>query len=514
MQKLHIPKGYQQTKILTSKLKTDDPNQWVESGRRRAFRLFQDMARNVPAYSDFLKKHGIKPASLKSFSNLKYVPSVDKDNYLRIYSKKDLCWRGSFGKGAWVIATTSGSTGQPYYFPRQTSQDWQYAVVAEQYLLSNFAIDKQSTLYVVGFPMGAWIGGVFTYEAIMSVAAKGYDLSVITPGIHKTEIVNAIKQLAGSFDQIIIGAYAPFLKDILEDGVHEGIDWKKLNVKFIFSAEAFSENFRDYLVQKVGLQDVYRDTLNHYGTVDLGTMAHETPLSILIRRRLIDQDSLGKLFPEKYKQPTLCQYNPDLFFFEQKENTLFCSAYSGLPLFRYDLKDYGGVISYKKMDNKLKKLGIDMEAELAAAGLKDTLWRLPFVYVYERNDFSVSYYAFNVYPDPVRKALHSDELRPFLTGKFTMESIYDKRGRQSLLIHAERLRNAQDSQTLNATAVEQVHNMLMKESAEYPELFRLYGEKAKPVIRTYPYEHDPYFKPGTKQKWVVKPTNTQGKDGR
>lgn len=504
MQKLNIPKGYRKSAHVAHKLRSNSPDGWVESGRRRALNLFHKMSDQVPAYKDFLKTHHIDSARLRNFSDLKSIPPVNKDNYLRRYSKAELCWRGSFGRGAWVISTTSGSTGEPYYFPRQASQDWQYSVTAEQYLLTNFEIDKNKTLYIVGFPMGAWIGGVFTYEAIMSVADKGYDLSIITPGIHKIEIINAIKQLSISFDQIIVGAYAPFLRDILEDGEKEGIDWKNLNVKFVFSAEAFPESFRDYVVDKAGLKNVYKDTLNHYGTVDLGTMAHETPLSILIRRLLVEGGILGKIFPEQHKQPTLCQYNPELFYFEESNNNLYCSAYSGLPLFRYDLKDYGGVLSYKKMKTKLARIGIDIDKEIKKHGLDNTIWKLPFVFVYERNDFSVSYYAFNIYPDPIRKALNTKQMQGKLTGKFTMECIYDKYGKQKLLIHVERSRDTKDSPILLKEAQLLVHETLLKESTEYPEIYKMYGESIKPVIKSYMYEHIEYFKPGTKQKWVRK----------
>jgi hypothetical protein len=56
--------------------------------------------------------------------------------------------------------------------------------------------------------MGAWIGGVFTYEVIKSIARKKkYKLSIISPGILKHEIIKAVVNLGEHFDQIIIGGY-------------------------------------------------------------------------------------------------------------------------------------------------------------------------------------------------------------------------------------------------------------------------------------------------------------------
>jgi len=505
MQKIQLPRGYQDSKKLAKKLTSDNPLTWDRTGKSRALSLFKNMSQRVPAYQDFLKNHNINPKKVKIFRDLENIPSIDKDNYLRKYPLEMLCWDGKFGNGSWVISTTSGSTGTPYYFPRQESQDQQYAVTAEQYLLSNFEIDKQKTLYVVGFPMGAWIGGVFTYEAIKRVADKGYDLSIITPGIHKEGIINAVKRLHKSYDQIIIGAYAPFLRDILEDGEAAGIDWKGLNVKFLFSAEAFSEDFRDYVRYKAGLEDILKDTLNHYGTVDMGTMAHETPLSILIRRRLFGEGKQKILFPEDHKQPTLCQYDPGIFFFEEIDKTLHCSSFSGIPLFRYDLKDYGGVIKYNKVKKILTKNGIDIDGELEMKGLADTHWKLPFVYVYERNDFSVSYYAFNVYPEPIKRSLLSRRLRDDLTGKFTMYVDYTRKGVQHLYIVIEKSANSKmNNQELKKKAVESIHERLLRESTEYPEIFKMMGAIVKPVILLRSYEDPEYFKPGAKQKWVLK----------
>ena len=504
MQKKAISRIHKDQQKLQRKLTDSHPKQWQRLGRDRAYALFNDMVASVPAYQKFLQSHGLENTQFSSFDQLKFIPAVDKDNYLKKYSRKDLTWSGSFGKGSWTISSTSGSTGQPYYFPRQHEQDMQYAITAEQYLVQNFSIDAQKTLYIVAFPMGAWIGGVFTYEAIKIVADKGYDLSIITPGIHKQEIINAIKQLASEYDQVILGAYAPFLRDILEDGERDGIDWSAINVKFVFSAEAFSEQFRDYVADKAKLGNIFTDTLNHYGTVDIGTMAHETPLSIAIRRELVDKNLLGMVFHEGKKEPTLCQFDPSMFYFEEKDKTLYCSAYSGIPLFRYDLKDYGGVISYKKMETKLKAVGISLDELKNRVGSTYEDWKLPFVYVYERNDFSVSYYAFYVYPEPIKKALIAESLREDLTGKFTMSVEYEK-GLQKLYIVAEKVGEPKRSEAeISFEARERCHEFLMRESSEYPELFAIKGDTVLPVIRLRPYEDKEYFQPGRKQRWVIK----------
>ena len=76
------------------------------------------------------------------------------------------------------------------------------------------------------------------------------------------------------------------------------------------------------------------------------------------------------LFNREDKLPTFTQYNPALFYFEEDEGKLYCSAYSGLPLVRYDLKDSGGVASLEEVKKKLKKLGYDVGQKAAKANLR------------------------------------------------------------------------------------------------------------------------------------------------
>ncbi|HYD91057.1 MAG TPA: hypothetical protein VEA37_06150, partial [Flavobacterium sp.] len=319
-----------QTKLIGKQvlkdLKTKPESYWIKRGENSALSLFREMAKRVPAYKKFLKKHKLNPAEIKTAADLKLVPAVDKENYLKAYPLKELCWDGKFDSERWTFASTSGTTGEPFYFPRALEQDLQYALTAEIYLLNNFQIDKKSTLYVNGFAMGPWIGGVFTYEAIRLVAESGkYQLSITTPGTNKAEIIKVVKKLGKQFDQIIIGGYPPFVKDAIDEGVSAGLNWKEYNLGFVFSAEGFSEGFRDHIIEQTGLKDPYYSSLNHYGTVDLGTMAHETPECILIRKLAIkDQAVHAKVFTETNRLPTLAQYMPEMFYFEEEEGRLYC----------------------------------------------------------------------------------------------------------------------------------------------------------------------------------------------
>lgn len=475
-------------------------------GEKIAIKLFTEMSQKVPAYKDYLAKNNISTLSANCIEDLATVPAVDKDNYLRRYARKDLVWDGNIKGKSWIISATSGSTGEPFYFPRQDLQDDFYALSAEAYLIENFQIDKKSTLYINAFPMGIWIGGVFTYEAIRKVADHGYPLSIVTPGINKLEVIKAVKNLGNDFDQVIIGSYAPFLKDILDDGTDMGLDWRSYNLGFVFSAEAFTEEFRDFVKLKTGIKNELTGTLNHYGTVDLGTMAHETPLSILVRRLAIKNPTIfNELFGEINKLPTLAQYDPRLFYFEEDEGNLLCSSYSGIPLFKYDLKDHGGIRTKKQVYEVFEKHGISLDDEVVKAEIDKTVWNLPFVFVYERSDFSVSFFAFQIYPETLKKVLIAKEFNKKITSKFTMEVRYSEDGRQIFEVNVELRPGNQGDNELAELIATSIRDRLLIENSEYRKTSEENGlEAVTPKVIFWAYEDSKHFKPGGKQKWVKK----------
>src|SRR5262245_60438943 len=96
---------------------------WATQSDRRALALFKAMAARVPAYKDFLRKEHVNPAKIRTSADLVSVPSVTKNNYLRAYPWSKLCWDGGLDRSAAVFTCTSGSTGEPVYFPRNDLVD-------------------------------------------------------------------------------------------------------------------------------------------------------------------------------------------------------------------------------------------------------------------------------------------------------------------------------------------------------------------------------------------------------
>ncbi len=476
---------------------------WLKRGERMMRRLARAMNARVPAYGQFLARSG----STNSRTLPADLPPVTKDGYLKQYPLPDLCWDGNATGVPRTIAATSGSTGEPFYFPRTKVQDYQYAAVAEMYLRSNFSIDKKSTLFIVGWGMGVWIGGVFSFAAVRILAERGrYPVSVITTGISEEEILKAVRVLGPRFDQVIIGGYPPMIKDVIDHGTSVGMSWKKYNVRFIFSAEGFSERFRDYIARHAGLRNIYTDTLNHYGSVDLGTMAHETPLTILVRRLATDRPDLNEaLFGHRHRQPTVAQFVPELFYFEERGGSLLCTADSGLPLVRYDLLDTGGVRTLAEVKQILGGFGIDLDRETKKAGIRHTVWNLPFVYVFERSDFTVKFYGANIFPQEIRRALETEELSDAVTGRFTMSVGYDPSMNQRLTVTVELKPEAAITKDLSARVTGAITQELTSRNSEYANNYRGMGaERTTPDVVFIPFGDPDLFPRTGKQRWVRK----------
>lgn len=335
---------------------------WERERERRALHLFHRAAADVPAYKDFLKKNGITPAKIKTFKDFQSVPPVNKNNYLRQYPLEKLIWNGMFQKQTHVWTSTSGSTGAPFYFPRTAALDEQYSTLAEMFL-QNSSYGDGPVLVIVGFGMGVWIGGLITYKAFEIAGNRmGQHVSLLTPGLNKEEIFHALTSLAPHFKQTILIGYPPFVKDVLEEAVARNINIKKLNMRLMFAAEAFTESFRTYLTTLTGIKNPYRDTFNIYGSADLGAMACETPLSILIRQRAIKNSGLFKsLFMEIEKTPTVAQYDPHSIAFESIGGEIALTGDNTIPLIRYAIGDHGGVFSAAEAKENLKAHGVDLK---------------------------------------------------------------------------------------------------------------------------------------------------------
>lgn len=492
-----------------------DADFWEEEGHEHALVLFHDAAERVPAYKDFLKKNGVDHTQIKTWEDFQTVPLTSKKEYLKKYSLEELCWDGTLEKQL-VYTSTSGSTGEPFYFPRTAEVDINASIIHEMFLKNSSHGVDGPTLIIVGFGMGIWIGGLITYKAFEIAGQRGgYPISIITPGVNKAEILNALEKVAPHYKQVILAGYPPIVKDVIDEGIERGIDFKKLNMRLLTAAESYTENFRSYLAEKAGIENLFVDIMSIYGSADIGAMAFETPTAIVARRLAMKDEELFKhIFVGAKKTPTLAQYNPLQIQFESVGGEVVLTGTSAIPLIRYAIGDNGGVLSYEDIKRNMKTAGVDWNKELAVAGTEKP-YQLPFVYIYERNDFSTTLYGLQIYPETIREALLKDCLNPHVTGKFSMATKFDDEQNQYLEINVELKKGIEldkngdttcedGEEDLMETVAKEVTEFLKIKNSEYNELSKNLKERAVPRIVLWPAEHPTHFKPGTKQQWIQK----------
>lgn len=392
---------------------------------RDVLSLFSRVSQNVPAYQDFLIGQEVDSKTIKTLAQFKNLPYVTKENYLQRYPLNQLVWPDEHFCRVNMMAVSSGSTGTPGFWPRGWEDELAIARRFEQVFVDSFNLPYRKTLAVVCFALGTWVGGLFTAQCCRLLSLKGYPVMVVAPGNNPPEIYRVIQALGPDYEQVVLLGYPPFLKEVVDGGCSQGMDWSRYHTKWVMAGEVFSEDWRDLMAERLGSSNPVMDSASLYGTADAGILGNETPLSIVIRRFLAKHPQWAKrFFGSSERLSTLCQYDPRSRYFEvTSEGTLVFSGDNGLPLIRYHIGDEGGVWEYQALLNVLREeAGFDA---LAALPKDVTVRALPFLYVFGRSHFVISYYGANLYPEQIGLALEQPEVASWVTGKFVMAVKFD-----------------------------------------------------------------------------------------
>lgn len=101
-----------------------------------------------------------------------------------------------------MLAVSSGSSGSPTIWPRTVFDELPVALRFEQVFRGSFRADERRTLAVVCFPLGSWVGGIYTTSCCRHLAAKGYPITVVAPGNNVAEILRVVREIGAMFDQV------------------------------------------------------------------------------------------------------------------------------------------------------------------------------------------------------------------------------------------------------------------------------------------------------------------------
>ena len=485
---------------------------WEKQGRKKALATFHEASKKVPAYKKFLRDRNIDPDEIKTFEDFKEkVPLTNKKNYILKYPLQELCWGGEVNR-MYTLATSSGSTGVPSFWPRLPQQDIMLPEYWELFLLQNWDIDKKSTLFVVTMALGNWIAGQLVSGVAKRLAIEGkYRFTVATPGSDVDQILTMLKGVSSHYDQIIIVIYPSLVKTVLENGKKEGIDWRKLDIKFWLGGEGFTQDWRRFITQEI-IEDRKADLntfLNVYGTADAGGIAFGSPLVNMITKTAIADKKLFKtLFGKTLGFPSLAQWNPLAYFIEEVENEIVLNYNGGVPLVRYNTQDCGKIWSHSEMIGIGKNFGYDFINLLAQEGYsQEKVWQWPFVYVTRRGGNVVKIIGANVYPENVEAALYTKETEDVKSFRLKVDA--DKEGNTHFYILVELKEGLSLTPEKQGELERKYHdiflNKLLEVNMDYKDAYEKTPQTAVPIIRVYQFGRGPFVKKlDTKEIYVEK----------
>jgi phenylacetate-CoA ligase len=460
--------------------------------------LFRRTAASVPAYATFLREHRVDPATVRTREDFARLPLVTKASYVERHPLAERCREGELADLD-MVALSSGSTGAATLWPRAAADELAVAARFEQVFSESFEADRRRTLAVVCFPLGTWVGGMYTASCCRHLAAKGYRITTVTPGNDRAEILRACRALSPMFDQTVLLGYPPFVKDVIDAGAAEGVPWRDFGIKLVLAGEVFSEAWRSLMCERAGMTRPPFDSASLYGTADAGVLGVETPLSIVIRRFCAERDEAARALFGQTRLPTLVQYDPRTRYFEQHEGTLVVSADGGVPLVRYHIADDGGVAGYDELLARVGSLGLDAVAAVRRQGERGAR-ALPFVWVFGRSHFAVSFYGANVFPEMIALGLEQPSVREWVTGKFVVEARETADRDRRLAIAVELAAGVSEDGAMRDAIADSVLAELRRLSSEFAHYVPAHAQR--PDVSLHAKGDPAHFPVGVKHRYV------------
>lgn len=467
-------------------------------------RLLADVATNVPAYRSFLEASGIDPDDVArrarngafTASDLDALPLMTKPDYVRAFPLAERVRGGDLASCS-MVAVSSGSTGVPTYWPRRTVDEQVISARFDAVFRDAFHADRISTLAVICFPLGTWVGGMFTTACVRLIADDGCRILTVTPGNNVDEILRVVGDLAPQFEQTVLCGYPPFLKGVVDAGTARGLRWADHRMRLVMAGEVYSEDWRSLMGERLGIDDVVTSSAALYGTADAGVLGNETPLSVTVRRWFAANPEVAREVFGESRLPTLVQYDPAVRDFEVVDGTLAFSGDNGVPLIRYHIADTGGIAAFDALLDVCRERGFDPVAALSAGTV---VHELPFAWVFGRIDFTVSYFGANVFPENVTIGLEQEGIREWVTGKFVLESREDANGDRHLHVTVELAIGEQPSAERAATIASSIRTHTERVNSEFAHYVP--DDRRTPIVHLKPHGDPDWFPIGVKHRYT------------
>ena len=198
------------------------------------------------------------------------------------------------------------------------------------------------------FALGPWATGMNVSMSLVDVGI----LKSIGPDQKKLE--NTLELFGKNYRYLIFG-YPPFIKQFVDS---TKLDLSSYRLDLIVGGEGISEGLRSYLLK------TFQSVISSYGASDLEiNVGVETELTINLRRLCTKNRELCERLFGRETAPMIFQYNALDYVIETNDagELLFTIGRqtSAAPKIRYNLRDLGGVMSYRQLSARLAENGRD-----------------------------------------------------------------------------------------------------------------------------------------------------------
>lgn len=442
-------------------------------GRWRAWRTFEYVRKNVPAYKDYVAKvNSGAPKRTKHGVDFEDVHPMSKDEYIKQYSIEDRCVKGVIPDRNVVVDESSGSSGHPTSWVRGEDERELIKKIMQVGLIE---IAQPKQIFILNaFALGAWATGMMSSMSLV-------DISIIkSTGPDMKKIIDTIKEFGPKYHYIILG-YPPFLKNLADN---DTIDWSEYNVMAIFGGEAISESMRDYLLKSFNFVG------GSYGASDLEiNLAHESNFTIALRKEIVGNTQLREALTLETggAVPMVFQYNPFDYVIETNEKNelliTICRKNVLNPRIRYNIHDIGHVLRLKDLKPVLEEHGVSHI-------LEKTETDFPILFYYGRSDLSLDYYGAVINPESIRQTLFAQDNVAELVRTFRLISYEDKDTTKHLQFAIELeegvAKKAVDEKALKDSIIAD----LKENNGDFSQALSI--APVKPGMKAYAFEEGPF----------------------
>ena len=295
-----------QRRIIKMQLARSNPQSLLVMGEKRLLAAFKRGAKHSAAYKTLLAEAGVEISDIRTPRDvLDRAPVLTKGNTFHRFNVQQLLSAHLATREIASFLTSSGQGGTGFALGVSTrTQARKAASLIDLGLELAFDIDKHHTLMVNCLPMGV----TFASEAVC----------VANVSVREDMACAVIQQTGKLFDQIILCGDPLFLKRLCDYSQDIGLDWHQHRVHVVIGEETFSETFRDYLAQVLGIDpDDSASGLigSSMGMGELGlNLFNETRETVALRRACIRHpkllNQLTGIDLAVSPAPTFLVYNP------------------------------------------------------------------------------------------------------------------------------------------------------------------------------------------------------------